>query len=242
MLLLLYIVMWLSYIAVIIVNVLSEMLPINGQTIAEIPNRIEVLVTPAGYVFAIWIVIYAAVGLWLIFQLKKVKSKKMNRTISVFFIASCLCNIGWLISWHYELFIVSISMMILLLISLIVIYLQYKNNETGLSERFPFSLYVAWISVATIVNVSYVLKYYGISLGVSEIFGSLILVTVAIIIAYIASTYSKDYYFVLVVLWALIGIIVKNENTTMQVGTATLAGFLFVAAIGNYLSTKSSNK
>ena len=236
---LLYIFMWVSFIAVIIVNVLSDLLPINGQTTAEISNRIEVLFTPAGYVFSIWIVIYIALALWLVLQFKNVKMKKINTKIGVFFIASCFFSIGWLLSWHYELFIVSVAMMVLLLISLILIYLQYKNDETAFSRRFPFSLYLSWISVATIVNINYVLKYYKVSLGISEIFGTLLLVTVAIIIAYIAATYSNDYYFVLVVLWALIGIIVKNDNTTIQVGTGTLAGFLFVVVIGHYLSTKS---
>ena len=167
----LYITMWIAMIAVIVVNALSNTLPLNGQPASEITNRLEVLFTPAGYVFSIWSLIYVLLVIWLITIYRKVKDNRFNGKVGILFIISCIFNIAWLFSWHYEQFILSIIVMFFLLFTLIAIYKQYKNNETGFSERFPFSFYLAWLSVATIANVSYVLKYNGVDLGISEVVG-----------------------------------------------------------------------
>ena len=158
--------------------------------------------------FSIWILIYLLLVIWVLLAYRKVKNGQFNSKIGILFIVSCILNISWLFSWHYEQFALSVVVIFLLLVTLIMIYLQYSTKQTGLSERFPFSFYLSWVTVATIANVSYVLKYYEVNLGISEVIGSLILVAVAVIIGYIAVDYSKDIYFVLVIVWALIGIAV----------------------------------
>ncbi|MEK4130014.1 TspO/MBR family protein [Solibacillus sp. FSL W8-0474] len=234
----LYIVMWIALIAVIVVNALSNTLPLNGVTAAEISNRLDVLFTPAGYVFSIWSLIYLLLVIWLIAIYKKVKENRFKSKVGFLFILSCVFNITWLFSWHYEQFILSIIIMFLLLFTLITIYLQYKNTEKGLSERFPFSFYLAWISVATIANMSYVLKYYNVDLGISEVAGSLVLVAVAVILGYLAVALSQDIFFVLVIVWALIGIAVKTDDTTMQYGTIALTTILIIASLIRYMRNK----
>lgn len=234
----LYIVMWIALIAVIVVNALSNTLPLNGVTAAEITNRLDVLFTPAGYVFSIWSLIYLLLVIWLIAIYKKVKENRFKSKVGFLFIISCIFNIAWLFSWHYERFILSIIIMFLLLFTLITIYLQYKNTEKGLSERFPFSFYLAWISVATIANMSYVLKYYNVDLGISEVAGSLVLVAVAVILGYFAVALSHDIFFALVIVWALIGIAVKTDDTTMQYGTIALTTILIIASLIRYMRNK----
>jgi len=235
----LYITMWIAMIAVIVVNALSNTLPLNGQTAAEITNRLEVLFTPAGYVFSIWSLIYVLLVIWLITIYRKVKDNRFNGKVGILFIISCIFNIAWLFSWHYEQFILSIIVMFFLLFTLIAIYLQYKNTEKGLSERFPFSFYLAWISVATIANVSYVLKHHGVDLGISEVSGSLVLVGVAVILGYMAVALSKDIFFTLVIVWALIGIAAKTDDSTMQNGTIALTALLIIAALIRYVTMKT---
>ncbi|MBD8035873.1 tryptophan-rich sensory protein [Solibacillus sp. A46] len=234
----LYIVMWIALIAVIVVNALSNTLPINGVTAAEISNRLDVLFTPAGYVFSIWSLIYLLLVIWLIAIYKKVKENRFKSKVGFLFILSCVFNIAWLFSWHYEQFILSIIVMFLLLFTLIAIYLQYNNQEKALSERFPFSFYLAWISVATIANMSYVLKYYNVDLGISEVAGSIVLVAVAVILGYLAVALSHDIFFVLVIVWALIGIAVKTDDTTMQYGTIALTIILIIASLIRYMRNK----
>lgn len=238
----LYVGMWIAFIAMIVVNFLSNYLPINGQTTAEISNRIEVLFTPAGYVFSIWGLIYFLVLVWLIMQYKSIKNNEFSSQIGVLFIFSCLFNIAWLFSWHYEQFALSVLFMILLLVTLILIYVKYPNTAQGLPERLPFSFYLAWIAVATIVNISYVLKHYGVDLGISEAVGSLVLVAAAVVIGYLALENSKDIYFVLVIVWALIGIVVKTSNTTMQNGTIAMTIILVIAALAHFMIDKKEQR
>lgn len=235
----LYITMWIAMIAVIVVNALSNTLPLNGQTASEITNRLEVLFTPAGYVFSIWSLIYVLLVIWLITIYRKVKDNRFKGKVGILFIISCIFNIAWLFSWHYEQFVLSIIVMFFLLFTLIAIYLQYKNTEKSLSERFPFSFYLAWISVATIANVSYVLKHHGVDLGISEVIGSLVLVGVAVILGYLAVAVSKDIFFTLVIVWALIGIAVKTDEPTMQNGTFALTVILIIAALIRYMRMKT---
>ena len=90
----LYAAMWVALIATIVVNILSNTLPINGQTAAEISNRLDVLFKPAGYVFSIWILIYALLVIWLILVYRKVKNGQFNKKIGYLFIVSCALNIA----------------------------------------------------------------------------------------------------------------------------------------------------
>ena len=48
----------LIFIVTVAINGAANALPINGQTTAEISDRFRVFVIPAGYVFAIWGLIY----------------------------------------------------------------------------------------------------------------------------------------------------------------------------------------
>ena len=235
-----YAAMWVAFIAMIVVNYLSNSLPINGQTAAQISDRVDVLFKPAGYVFSIWFVIYALLAIWLILQYRKIKNGQFNYKVGILFIVSCILNIAWLLCWHYEQFALSVVVMFLLLITLIMIYLQYSPEQTGLSERLPFSFYLAWITVATIANVSYVLKYYEVDLGISDVIGSLILVAIAVIIGYIAVDYSKDIYFALVIVWALIGIAVKTTDETMEHGTILLTVLLVIATFVRFVMNNRS--
>ena len=237
----LYGAMWVALIAMIVVNILSNTLPINGQTAAEISDRLDVLFKPAGYVFSIWILIYLLLVIWVLLVYRKVKNGQFNSKIGILFIVSCILNISWLFSWHYEQFALSVVVIFLLLVTLIMIYLQYSTKQTGLSERFPFSFYLSWVTVATIANVSYVLKYYEVNIGISEVIGSLILVAVAVIIGYIAVDYSKDIYFVLVIVWALIGIAVKTTDETMQHGTILLTVLLVIVTLVRFVMNYRSN-
>lgn len=233
-----YIVMWVALIAMIGVNILANVLPLNGHTTGEISNFIDVVFTPAGYVFSIWSLIYILLIAWLVMVHRKMQKKQFKSIVGVLFIMSCLFNIAWLLSWHYEYFALSVLFMFLLLFTLIAIYLQYKPTQTGFSERFPFSYYLAWITVATIANVSYVLKYYGVSLGISEVMGSLVLVAVAVVIGYAAVSYSKDIYFVIVVVWALIGIVVRTTDETMQYGTIAMTAILVIASLIKFIKDR----
>lgn len=235
----LYIAMWISFGAMVIVNALANLLPLNGQTTGEISNKINVLFTPAGYVFSIWSLIYVLLIVWLIVIYKRVKRRDFNAKVGVAFVATCVWNIAWLICWHFEFFGTSIIFMLLLLVTLIFIYLQYKNDEQGFGKRLPFSFYLAWISVATIANISFVLKYNGVSLGINEVFGSFVLVIIAALLTILAVKVSRDLFFLLVTTWALIGVSVANEQALMATGTGIIVGIMVLVSLFVYVKDRN---
>jgi len=172
---------------------------------------------------------------------KPMKRHDVDRKIGFAFIASCVWNIAWLICWHFEFFNTSIVFMLLLLVTLIFIYSHYTNNEQTFAKRLPFSIYLAWISVATIANISYVLKYNGVTLGINELFGSFVLVILAAALAILAVKVSRDLYFLAVITWALIGVSVANDHALMSTGTGIVVGIMVLISLYIYAITEKSS-
>lgn len=131
------------------VNILASTLPLNGQNTGEISDRFQVYFVPAGYVFAIWGVIYLGWIAFTIFQFRpsQKESPRLQR-LGYLFALSNIANAAWLFSWHYNLFGLSVLIMLTLLGLLITSYLRLNVNGSSVSraERWsvdiPFSIYL----------------------------------------------------------------------------------------------------
>lgn len=226
-----------SLLAVISINALANMLPLNGQTTGEISNRLPVLFTPAGYVFSIWILIYVLLSIWVI-GLWRIRNNgdTLFEKRSLLFIISNMFNISWIFLWHYELFALTVVAMVGLLITLLLLYRTYQVQDNKISSRLPISIYLGWISVATISNLSYVLTVYQWSgWGLSDPLWAVILMTVGTALALHIRFHHFDIAYPFVFIWAFIGIAVRNGFEELLVMTAALflsavlfAGILFI--------------
>ena len=156
----------LAVVATIGINGLANALPLNGQTTGAISDRFRVYFVPAGYVFSIWGLIYLGLIAFAVFQ--ALPSERSNRRLErggYLFVLSCAANIVWLFLWHYEQFVLTMMAMVILLLSLIAIYLRLGIGRAQISkvERWlvdvPFSIYLGWVTVATIANATSVLDY-----------------------------------------------------------------------------------
>ncbi len=237
--------MFISFLITIIVNYLANALPINGKTTGEISDQLNVLFTPAGYVFSIWGLIYFLLAIWIIISfLKRETSEATPMKISYLFALSCLLNAGWLFSFHYEKFILSSIIIIVLLVVLILIYLRYPIGDSRFRGRLPFSFYLGWISVATIASISYTLQFHEISLGIDEVTGTILLIVVAAVIAVAGRYISDDPYFAIVFVWAIVGIAKANPGTTIETAAYIIAIVIFIAIISlpSLAKKKISNK
>ena len=58
----------LSVLVTLVVNILANALPLNGQNTGQISDRFNVYFVPAGYVFSIWGLIYIGLIAYAIFQ------------------------------------------------------------------------------------------------------------------------------------------------------------------------------
>ncbi|RIW32261.1 tryptophan-rich sensory protein [Bacillus salacetis] len=202
-----------AFILVLVMNTLAVTLPLNGQTTGEISNRLDVFFTPAGYVFSIWSLIYLLLGIWVIRQITgKNRSSLYYQAISPYFAATCLLNSAWIFMWHYNYFGLSVLIMLSLLSTLIVIYRKVKELRRNFFDQLPFSVYLGWISVATVANISYFLTYleWG-GFGLGEAFWAVFLLVMTFCLAAYFRVKKKDWIYPLIIVWAVIGIGVNNQ-------------------------------
>ncbi|MCL4869592.1 MAG: tryptophan-rich sensory protein [Anaerolineae bacterium] len=221
------------------VNALANILPINGQQTGEISNRFPVLFVPANYVFAIWGLIYLALAAFVVYQaLPGQAANPRLARIGWLFALSNVANTAWIFLWHYELFALTVLVMVGLLISLIAIYLRLGIGRTQFipTERWllaaPFSLYLGWITVATIANVTTYLEFanWG-GWGISPVAWTVMLLIVGVGIAAAISFRHRDVVYLGVLAWAFAGIAVKQSTFPMVAGGAAAAALLVTLLI-----------
>ena len=224
----------LALVAVIVGNWLGIALPINGQTTGEISDRFDVFFVPAGYVFSIWGLIYLGLIAFAVYQaLPAQRENPRLRRVGYLFALSCVANITWLFLWHYEVFVLTLVVMLALLLLLIAIYLRLDIGRAQVSgvERWlvdvPFSVYLGWITVATIANVTVVLDYVGWNgWGISPQAWTVIMLFAGLVIATAMSLTRADVAYSLVLIWAYVGIAVKHPDTPVVAVTAWVTAAL----------------
>ena len=233
-----------AILAAIVVNTITNLAPPSGQNVGEIANTVlnGVLITPANYAFAIWGVIY--LGLICLAVYQALPAQKQNphlRKLDHLLVIASVAQIVWIFLFEYQLFALSVVAMLLILIPLIVLYLRLDIGIKRVSRRekwfvnIPVSIYLAWISVATIVNVASALYIGGWNgWGISDSVWTAIMVIVGGAIAATVALQRGDTAFVLVYAWAFVAIALANLNTLLIVGTAAgLAIFLVLLVLFN---------
>ncbi len=235
----------LTFVAMIVINVLANTLPINGVDTGMISDAYPNLFAPAGITFAIWGVIYFLLLLFTIYQLGIINkndeiSNELLNKIGTFFIISSVANSVWIFTWHYQIIWLSMIFMIIILISLINIVMACKEERLSAKEKFfvkvPFSIYFGWISVATIANTTTLLVSLNFKgFGIPEYIWTVVVIIIGAIIGIITLLYNRDYFYGLVFIWAYIGIIIKhitvfNSMYTSVIVTATICIICFILA------------
>lgn len=219
-----YIISLLWLIIVIAINFLANIIPLNGQTTGEISNRLPVLFTPASYVFSIWAIIYILLFIWIIKMRRGDTSHwRLHKQRLSLINISGIFNILWIASWHYEYFTISVLLMISLLITLILLYKTYPYIRNKWYERAPISLYLGWIIVAVVANISYLLTYISWSgFGLSDALWTVIMMTIATALVMHMRFHQHDFVIPAVAVWAIIGIAIKNEFEELLVSSSAL--------------------
>ncbi len=216
----------------VVINGLANALPINGLQTGEISDRFNVYFVPAGYVFSIWGLIYLGLIAFAVFQaLPSQRENPRLRATGCVISLGCLANSAWIFLWHYEQFLLTVIAMLILLGTLILTYLRLGVCRTQVPRvekyiaHLPFSIYLGWITVATVANISSVLDYmqwdrFGIS---QEIWMAIILAVVLGITTWMNFS-RRDAGYTLVILWALAGIGIKH-SAVVAVAAPTWAAF-----------------
>jgi benzodiazapine receptor len=224
----------LAFILVIVVNGMANGIPLGGQTTGEISAKYPSLFTPAGYVFSIWGLIYLGLAAFVVWQaLPAQRSNQRLADIRIPFLASCACNAIWIFMWHYDLLFMSLVLMAGMLVSLIMIYrkLDISLSDVPPAEKWlvqlPFSIYTGWITVASIANISAAQLAWGFdAAGFNATIWTVIKIAIAGAIAATVLFRRRDVAYVLVVVWAAVGITVKHLLTPMVSGAAAVIAIL----------------
>ncbi len=246
-----------AFLAMVFVNVLSVILPLNGIEPGQVSDSYPNLFAPAGITFSIWSVIYTWLFIFVLYQFgafgKKDGFKAASRIGSLFVISS-IANAAWIFSWHYRVIPASWVLMVVILISLILTYQRIRSQALTTREKLfvagPFSIYFGWITVATIANTVTLLVRFGWDgFGLSEALWTAIVILVGTIIGVIVTTKNKDILYGLVLIWAFAGILYKhvlpsmfNMNYPLVIGT-TIVSLLVLAAtlIATAVKRKNAN-
>ncbi len=121
--------------ATITINVLADALPINGLNTGRISDTFHVYFVPAGYVFAIWGLIYIGLLAYAVYQaLPAQKDNPRLQATGWWVVLGGLANSMWIFLWHYEQFVGTLAAMLVLLATLIAIYLRLGIGETKVSK------------------------------------------------------------------------------------------------------------
>jgi hypothetical protein len=214
------IITWLLFVGVIAVNALANILPINGYNTGQVSAFYPNTFVPAGFTFSIWGVIYLLLFSYTIgFTYYTLKQQQFPKAfafierIHIYFLLTCVFNMAWIVAWHYLQIELSVVIMLLFLITLIQLFLKSTTMANALTttQKFilqtPFIVYLGWISVATIANITALLvSYKWIALSIAPVYWSAAMILIAILLSVLMLKKFQAIAFALVVAWALWGI------------------------------------
>ncbi len=205
-----------TYAAMIAVNILSVVLPINGITPGQVSDSYPNLFAPAGFTFSIWGLIYLLLTLYIIYMLAAENAPTaLICKVNILFSLSSAANVFWVFSWHYRIIPLSMLFMAILLVCLILI-MQMVTAETKLLGekifiKLPFAVYTGWITVAAIANVTVLLVSLGWNrFGISEQAWTVIILATGTVIGILAGIRFQSIAYLLVLIWAYLGILLKH--------------------------------
>ncbi|UOQ73844.1 tryptophan-rich sensory protein [Hymenobacter cellulosilyticus] len=204
--------------------------PFNGQTMGAVSAQYPTLLTPAGYAFSIWGLIFLALAGYAVWQLLPAQRNLylpgyISRPLTVASVATA----AWVVLFAYELIEISALVMLIILGTLIMVYGRARRlvleRKAPRWSSIPFSLYLGWISVATVINVTIGLQQHlwRADTGISVML-TLLLLAAVVGIGLAVSSAFRDSVFPLVVAWALLGIWVAQRASYPELGWAALAG------------------
>ena len=233
-------------IGVIAVNGLASRGFIGGVTTGEISDKYQTFITPAGYAFSIWGLIYLGLIAFSLYQALPSKADDFKNIRSIY-ILSCAANCAWIYLWHYDLILGSLAVIFALLGTLVFINLNLRNNSSTAETvfaRVPFALYFGWVTVAAILNSTIALVYLGVQ--TSETISTILacaLIAVASVLGVLIRPLISNSAYPLAIAWGLAAIAVKQSGkTAIVVFCAFGVAILLLSALSFVLKDKPNEQ
>lgn len=202
-----------AFIAMVAMNLVAELVPLNGVTSGQVSDMYASLFTPAGITFSIWGVIYLALAYFAFWQAFLAKKEDIDR-IGISFAITCGLNILWLVLWHYKLVYVAT----IVILALLVVLFQLRDSiaNTNWAVKASFSIYLAWITMASIASLFIVagLIFKNFSFSVLAQILVWVAALAAVFLSYRRLKKDEDYAYSAAMVWALFGIMLKHASAS----------------------------
>lgn len=232
-------------ITTLIFNALAGTGRLNGVMTNEVSDKYPTVLTPAGYAFSIWGLIYFGLIAFTIYQLLPSKLERL-RSVRLLYIVSCVLNCAWLYAWHSYAIGICVILLFGLLASLALINIKLKTAESARDALFtkaPFGIYFGWVTAASIVNFVIYLRSIDVQMSASA-WNTLgcIFIAVALIAAAVVRVKLRNFLYPLAVAWAATGIAIKQQgNTAIILACAICLIFCLVLSISFVMDLKTTS-
>lgn len=194
---------------------------LGGSTIAAVSDSYANLFAPSGVTFSIWSVIYVLLALYLLSTYGVLRARKHpvkpahEVTILKLFALTSVLNTCWMLAWQYRVIWLSVLLMIGLLVSLKRIHNLLDHTQydvpSFVTTRLPFSIYLGWISVATVANITvWMVSINWDGFGLRPGIWMVLVVLAAATIGIINALRSRDWAYLAVFVWAFAGILARH--------------------------------
>ena len=244
-----------SLLITVLINYSAGMGAINGQSVGEVSNQYPVLITPAGYAFSIWGLIYLLLLAFTVYQwvawLKGRNEESLFAAGHWFYLAN-VANALWVLAWIYEALGLSVLLMLFLLFCLLKLVVRLKLETWNAPFHiiafvwWPICIYTGWIVLASVVSISVYLGSFNFLAKIlpPEVW-AMIMISVAGLV-YLFLTWSRNMReAALVGVWGLVAIAVKQWGRQDEVAVMSLitAAILFIsAAYHGFRNFRTKNK
>lgn len=209
----------------IIFNWLAAAGRVGGVTPAEISQKYQTMVTPAGYAFAIWSLIYLGLVAFSIYQILPANLAKY-RNLRSLYIVTCALNCGWIYFWHNDQIAICMLLIAALAVTLFMINIGLRSTDSSgeyWMVKAPFSIYFGWVTAATLVSFSILLEYLRVDLSASaETWLAVVLILFAGALGVLMRRRLNNDLYPLAIAWALTAIAVKQSGNTLIVVAAAI--------------------
>ncbi len=197
---------------------------VNDVTPEIISNKYPTNITPAGYAFAIWSLIYLGMIAFSIYQLLPANVVRF-RGIRSLYIMSCALNCGWIYFWHQDQIAICLAIILGLLAVLLLINIKLRTFDSIADSaivKAPFGIYFGWVTAASLVNFAVLLVQQKIDLGSSASAVGVVLILFAAAMGVLVRVRLTNYFYPLAIAWALTAIAVKQSGQTLIVSAAAV--------------------
>ncbi|SEI81921.1 hypothetical protein SAMN05192553_101412 [Cyclobacterium xiamenense] len=231
-----------TFLVVLLFNYLGSSGDYFGSTVGEVSADYQTLLTPAGYAFSIWGLIYLGWLAFLVFQWQGYLTGNSATALlpaGIWFSLANLSNALWVWAWtsgHLWLSLLLIAGLLLALIRLVINF-RLELDDVPLRILFwvwwPICIYTGWVILATVLNTSVVLRSLGFSgQPETDTVWAVVILLVAAAIYMLLTLYRNMREAALVGAWGIGAIAVSKWEQAPTIGmlAAAVALMLLVTA------------